>query len=104
LLITKAIMDGFGAMALASVLGIGVGFSVIPLLLYQGGLTLFAGSLGGFFSGPVIREVTAVGGILLIGMGINILELKKIRTGNMLPALLFAVLFTWLNTVLKPGL
>ncbi len=97
LLITKSVMDGFSSIALASALGIGVGFSVIPLLVYQGGLTLFASYLGAFFSEPMIMELTATGGILLIGLGFNILEIKKIKVFNLLPALVFAVFFAWLN-------
>lgn len=98
LLVTKAVMDGFAAMALASAFGIGVAFSAIPLLIYQGGLTLFAGYLGTFFSEAMITELTAVGGILLIGLGINILEIKKIKIFNIIPALVLVVLFTWIKT------
>ena len=100
LLITKSVMDGFAAMALASAFGIGVGFSAIPLLIYQGGLTLFAGYLGSFFSEAMITELTAVGGILLIGLGINILEIKKIKIFNIIPALILVVLFTWIRSYL----
>jgi len=98
LLITKSVMDGFAAMALASAFGIGVGFSVVPLLIYQGGLTLFASYLGMLFSELMINELTAVGGILLIGLGINILEIKKIKIFNILPALALVVFFTWLKS------
>ena len=101
LLITKSVMDGFAAMALASAFGIGVGFSVIPLLIYQGGLTLFASYLGKFFSEIMINELTAVGGILLIGLGINILEIKKIKIFNILPALVLVVFFTWAKSYLN---
>jgi len=97
LLITKAIMDGFAAMALSSAFGAGVVFSVIPLLVYQGGLTLAAKYLGNFMHDALIADVTAVGGVMLIGLGINILEIKKIKMFNLLPALVFAVLFSWLN-------
>ena len=100
LLITKSVMDGFAAMALASAFGIGVGFSVIPLLIYQGGLTLFAHFLGNFFSELMINELTAVGGILLIGLGINILEIEKIKISNMLPALILVVLFSWIHSLI----
>jgi len=100
LLITKSVMDGFAAMALASAFGIGVGFSVIPLLIYQGGLTLIAHYLGNFFSELMINELTAVGGILLIGLGINILEIKKIKISNMLPALILVVLFSWIHSLI----
>ncbi len=98
LLITKSVMDGFAAMALASAFGIGVGFSVIPLLIYQGSLTLFASFLGDYFNENMINELTAVGGIMLIGLGINILEIKKIKIFNILPALILVVLFTWAKT------
>ena len=104
LLITKSVMDGFAAMALSSALGIGVGFSVIPLLIYQGGLTIFASYLGVFFTETMINELTAVGGILLIGLGINILEIKKVKIFNILPALLFVVFFTWVNGYFELGI
>ena len=90
LLIAKSVLDGFGSIALSATLGAGVVFSVIPLLVYQGGLTLLAGTLGGALSETVINEMSAAGGLLLIGLGINILEIKKLKVLNMLPALLFA--------------
>jgi uncharacterized protein len=91
LLITKSVMDGFSSIALASALGLGVMFSVIPLLIYQGGLTLFAVYLQESLTQVYIDEITAVGGILLIGLGINILEIKNLRILNMIPALLVIV-------------
>ena len=96
LLFAKSVLDGFSSIALAASLGIGVIFSVIPLLIYQGGLTLFAGSLKDVISDPIINELTAVGGILLIGLGISILKIKNIKVINMIPALVFAVLLTYL--------
>ena len=90
LLLTKSIMDGFSAFAFSASLGIGVLFSVVPLLIYQGGLTLFASSLSGFISTSVINEVSATGGILLLGLAMNVLDLKKISVANMLPSLLIA--------------
>lgn len=101
LLITKSVMDGFAAIALASAFGIGVGFSVVPLLIYQGGLTLFASYLGTFFSELMINELTAVGGILLIGLGINILEIKKIKIFNILPAIVLVVFFSWIKSYIN---
>lgn len=95
LLLTKSVMDGFAAIALAAALGIGVGFSVIPLLIYQGGLTLLAAWLGNFFPEHIIGDLTAVGGLMLIGLGLNILEIKKIKIFNMLPALVFVVILSW---------
>lgn len=100
LLLTKSIMDGFGSIALASALGIGVMFSVIPLLIYQGGLTLLTSILGDYFSEVYINNLTSVGGILLIGLGLRILEIKQIRVLNMLPALLIILLLTWIKSLL----
>lgn len=94
LLLAKSVLDGFASIALAAGLGIGVLFSVIPLLIYQGGLTLFAAALKEILSVAVITEMSAVGGILLIGLGINILEIKKIKILNMLPALVVAVILS----------
>ncbi len=98
LLMMKSLMDGVSSVALASALGIGVGFSAIPLLIYQGGLTLLAGSVGSFFTDIIINELSAVGGILLIGLGINILEIKKLRILNMIPALLIVVILVYFLT------
>ena len=96
LLLAKSIMDGFSSIALASAMGIGVVFSIIPLFVYQGGLTLVAALAGDYFSQVVINELTGVGGILLIGLGISILEIKKIKVVNMLPSLIVIVLLAWL--------
>ncbi len=97
ILMTKALMDGFSSIALASVFGVGVGVSVVPLLFFQGGITLLAYWLGDFITAEVINELTAVGGVLLLGLGINILEIKKIRIMNMLPSLLVVVALVWLS-------
>ncbi len=96
LLLIKSLMDGVSSIALASGLGAGVLFSAIPLLLYQGGLTLLAMSMGDFVPQLYITELSAVGGVLLIGLGINILGIKKINVMNMLPALLMIVILLWL--------
>lgn len=96
LLLTKSLMDGFSSIALSASLGIGVIFSVIPLLIYQGGLALFAGYLQTFFSQTMINELTAVGGILLIGLGLNILEILKIKMSNMLPSLIIVIVLVLL--------
>jgi len=90
LLAAKSVLDGFASLALAASLGIGVLFSVIPLLIYQGGLTLLAGSLHAVMSEVVVNEVSAAGGLILIGLGITILEIKQLKVLNMLPALVFA--------------
>jgi uncharacterized protein len=96
LLLIKSLMDGVSSIALASGLGIGVIFSAVPLLIYQGGITLLAMGFGEFFPEIYITELSAVGGILLIGLGISILEIKKIKVMNMLPALMMIVILLWL--------
>jgi len=101
LLLTKSMMDGFSAVALAAVMGVGVLFSVIPLLIYQGGLTLLAALFGGVIPEQIITEIAGVGGVLIIGLGISILEIKKIKVLNMLPALLVEVLLLYLLTLKK---
>jgi len=80
-------------MALASAMGFGVMVSVIPLFIYQGGLTLLAKTLGNYSNEIIINELTAVGGIILLAIGLNILEISKVKAVNILPALVFAVVF-----------
>lgn len=99
LLLAKSVLDGFSSIVLAASLGVGVIFSAIPLFIYQGGLTVFASSVQDVLTEPIINELTAVGGLLLIGLGINILEIKKLKIMNMLPSLVIAVVLTWLFVV-----
>ncbi|MFA5047054.1 MAG: DUF554 domain-containing protein [Paludibacter sp.] len=96
LLFTKSLMDGFSSVILASAFGFGVVVSAIPLFLFQGGITLLAMYAGKFFTPEIILGLTNIGGILLIGLGINILEIKKLRIINMLPALIIVALLLWL--------
>ncbi|MGE5581153.1 MAG: DUF554 domain-containing protein [Bacillota bacterium] len=91
ILITKAMMDGIMSISFAAGMGIGVLGSALPILLYQGSLTLLAGQLQPIFNSEVIRELTSVGGVIVMGIGINILGLKKIRVGNLLPALFLVI-------------
>lgn len=101
MLAIKSILDGFAAMAFASTMGIGVIFSAIIVLLYQGGISLFAGILSNVFTEPMITEMTAVGGIILIGISFSsLLEIRKIRVGSFLPALIITPLIVWLLTKL----
>ena len=95
LLLAKSVLDGVASIVLAASLGIGVIFSAVPLLLYQGGITLFAGSLQHFLTDTIINELTAVGGLLLIGLGISLLEIKKLKIMNMLPSLLIVVILSY---------
>jgi hypothetical protein len=96
LLLIKSLMDGVSSIALASGLGAGVLFSAVPLFIYQGSLTILASSMGEFVPQLYITELSAVGGILLVGLGINILEIRKINVMNMLPALVMIIFLLWL--------
>lgn len=93
LILTKSVMDGFMSVLLAAVMGIGVGFSALTILAYQGGLTLLAGWLRPLVSPLVISEITGVGGALVIMIGLNLLHLKEIKTANYIPALVVVLLF-----------
>jgi uncharacterized membrane protein YqgA involved in biofilm formation len=90
LLIIKSVLDGFAALAFSAALGWGVGFSVITILVYQGALSLAAGSVAGGFSAAMIASMTATGGLLVLAIGLRLLELRTIRVGNLLPALVLA--------------
>ena len=91
ILLTKAVIDGIAATAFAAALGPGVLLSAVTILVYQGGLTLLAASVQSILPGPVVLDLTAVGGMLVFGIGVNMLGWKPIRVPNFLPAL-FAVI------------
>jgi uncharacterized membrane protein YqgA involved in biofilm formation len=97
LLLTKSILDFFSAIMLAAGLGIGVLFSVVPLLLFQGGITLFVSIIGKDIPREIVSELTVVGGIILLGLSFNLLKIKKIEIINLLPALVFICIFIWLR-------
>ncbi len=90
-------LDGISAIIFTSALGIGVMFSAVPVLIYQGIIALFATQIQAFvpevLMDKIILEITAVGGIIIIAIGLNILQVITIRVANMLPSLLFTVLF-----------
>ena len=92
LLAIKSLLDGFGALIFASSLGVGVIFSAVVILVYQGAVTLLAGFLQQILSQPMINEMTATGGIMIIAIGLLLLDIKKIRVANLLPALVIAPL------------
>lgn len=96
LLAVKSTLDGVASIAFASTLGVGVMFSSIVILIYQGGISLLAGQLSAIVTEPMMNEMTATGGVILLGLAIsNLLEIKKIRVGNFLPALAVAPLIVW---------
>jgi uncharacterized membrane protein YqgA involved in biofilm formation len=87
----KSVLDGFISIAFASTMGMGVAFSALPVLAYQGGISLVAAQLNAIVTNAMMNELTATGGVILMGVGISsILEIKKIRVGNFLPALVVA--------------
>jgi uncharacterized membrane protein YqgA involved in biofilm formation len=93
LLAIKAVLDGFASLVFASTLGIGVLFSVVVILFFQGGISLLSAQLGSVVSPAMMAELTAVGGVLIIGIAIsNLLEIKPMRMGNFLPSLVIAPL------------
>ncbi|MCX7831671.1 MAG: DUF554 domain-containing protein [Actinobacteria bacterium] len=101
ILALKAVLDGFAGMALAASLGWGVVFSIITILLYQGSLTVLGFFAGNFVTKAMINEMTAAGGILIIGIGIMLLEIKRIRLANLLPSVFVAPLIVYLLQILK---
>jgi uncharacterized membrane protein YqgA involved in biofilm formation len=90
LLAVKSLLDGSVALAFGSVLGFGVAFAALPLLIWQGGLTLAAGEIGAAITPPMIAALTAVGGVLVMGIGLRLLEVRAVRVANLLPALIVA--------------
>ena len=101
ILVTKAMMDGIISIPFAASMGFGVLGSAVPILIYQGSLTLLASKVQSFFTPIMVRELTSVGGVIVIGIGVNILGLQKIRVGNFIPALVFIVLILCLRTLFQ---
>ena len=98
ILFTKSILDGFASIAFAASFGGGVILSCVPVFLYQATLTEFATILQPLFTDIMMTELTATGGVLIIGIALNLLELRRIPLSNMLPALIFAPVLTALFT------
>jgi uncharacterized protein len=101
LLAVKSVLDGFASVAFASSLGIGVLFSALPILIYQGAITLLAGQIEPVVSQAMMTEMTATGGVILTAIAVSsLLEIRHIRVGNFLPALLVAPLLVALLAAL----
>ncbi len=86
----KAMLDGFAALVFAATLGPGVLASIIVILVFQGGISLLASLGSSFFTPAMVAELTATGGVVLLAIGLQLLDIKKIRTANLLPALFVA--------------
>lgn len=95
ILYAKAALDGVASLALASTLGIGVLFSAVPVLLYQGSITLAAGVAKALLTEPVVREMNAVGGLLIAAIALDMMGIRRMPVGNMLPSVFVAVGLVW---------
>ncbi|MGM0471149.1 MAG: DUF554 domain-containing protein [Bacillota bacterium] len=96
ILYAKSMLDGFSAIAFGSTMGVGVVFSSLTVLLYQGSITLLATTLQPLLTQPIIAEMTATGGLLIIAISINILKMAEIKVGNLLPSIFVAVILGYL--------
>lgn len=92
-LFAKAVIDGICSIFLSSTMGFGVVFSAVAVFLYQGVITLASASLKGFLSDEMIREISAIGGVLIMAIGFNMLKIKQIKVGNMLPAIFLPFIY-----------
>ncbi|MBE0577659.1 MAG: DUF554 domain-containing protein [Desulfuromonadales bacterium] len=95
ILYAKAALDGVASIALTSTLGIGVIFSIIPLLIYQGAITLGAELAGSVLTEAVITEMNAVGGLLIVAIAIDLMGIKRLPVGNLLPAVFVVIGLLW---------
>ena len=91
ILYTKSVMDGVSSILLSSIFGVGVIFSVFPMIIFQGSITLLTFYFRDFIPNQLISDIESVGGIVIIVMGLNILGLKKVKAVNLLPSLIFVV-------------
>ncbi len=92
-LFAKSILDGIASLVLTTTLGIGVIFSAAAVFIYQGLIVLFAHSVAPYLSTDIIREMTIVGSIIIVGIGLTMLNIKKIRTANLLPAIAIPIVY-----------
>jgi hypothetical protein len=97
-LFAKSLLDGIASVVFASTMGLGVLFSSVSVLVYQGAITLSASFVSRFLTPEVINEMSAVGGLLIAAIGFNMLEVRRIRVGNMLPAIFLPLLYS----IVKP--
>ncbi len=100
-LFAKSILDGVSAVVFAATMGIGVAFSSIPILVYQGGITLMAGFVKPWLTDEVITQMSLVGSVLIASIGINILEIKRIRVGNLLPSIFLPFIYYFIKCIIK---
>ncbi len=105
-LISKSVLDGISSITFTAAMGVGVAFSTIPILVYEGALVLLAGAVGPYLGEAVVTEMSAVGGAIIVGIAINMMGLSesKFRVGNMLPAIFLPILYLplsqWLGSLM----
>ena len=95
ILLSKSVIDGVTAVTFSAAMGVGVAFSTLPILVYEGGMTLLFALVGRQIDPAVVREMSAVGGTIIVGIGVNMLGLpkQKLRVGNMLPAIFLPLVY-----------
>jgi len=103
LLAIKSVLDGFSAIAFAATLGWGVLLSLIVILVYQGGLAAGASLLSGLLSDAQLREMSAVGGLLIVGVGLKLLKIRDVQVADYLPAIVVAPLLVAIATAIGGG-
>ena len=99
ILAAKSVLDGISSLLFAASLGFGVTMSILPLALYQGGITLLAQFVKPYMTDALITQMSCVGSVLIFAIGINMIFGKKIKVGNLLPAILFPIIFTLIKAV-----
>ena len=93
ILFSKALIDGITSVSMAVSMGVGVIFSSISVFVYQGILTTLASLMQALLSEVVVNEMTAIGGVIIMGIGLNFLEIKRIKVGNLLPAIFLPIIY-----------
>ncbi len=93
ILYAKSVLDGISSVVFAATLGVGVAFSALPVLVYQGSITLAAGFVKPWLTDTVVTQMSLAGSVLIMAIGMNMLEIRKIRVGNLLPAIFMPVIF-----------
>jgi uncharacterized membrane protein YqgA involved in biofilm formation len=101
IIFTKSVLDGFMSIGFAASMGVGTAFSCIAIFLYQGSLTLLASFISPFVTDALITELSATGGCMIMMIGLNLLEIKKIKTANYLPSMILVVIFVLLDPYIQ---
>lgn len=104
ILFAKSILDGITAIVFSATLGFGVLFAALPVLVYQGSITILAGLLKPLLTDTVVTQMSLVGSVLILAIAFNMLEVKKFKVGNMLPAIFIPLLYSFLYRLIEPVL